>query len=104
MNIHRLKCWPDMFSMLRHGAKTFELRKDDRHYQADDILFLAEWDPKLGARTGRFLRYRITYVLHPADIQWTEDRPLADGYVVMSLLLTHVYVRMPASPTKEPTT
>lgn len=43
--IHELKVWPDYFARLADGSKTFEVRKDDRGFQAGDELLLREWDP-----------------------------------------------------------
>jgi hypothetical protein len=43
--IHDLKVWPDYFARLLDGSKTFEIRKNDRGYQAGDTLRLREYDP-----------------------------------------------------------
>lgn len=43
---HDLKTWPTYFERLLDGSKTFEVRKDDRGYQAGDRLILREWDPE----------------------------------------------------------
>jgi hypothetical protein len=44
--IHELKCWPDYFARLADGTKTFEIRKNDRGYQAGDELVLYQYDPQ----------------------------------------------------------
>lgn len=43
---HELKVDPQMWSRLLDGSKTFELRKDDRGYQAGDELILREFRSK----------------------------------------------------------
>ena len=44
--IHELKCAPDYFARLADGSKTFEIRKDDRGYQAGDELVLRPFSGK----------------------------------------------------------
>jgi hypothetical protein len=43
--IHELKTWPVYFDRLIDGSKTFEIRRNDRGYQAGDVLRLREYDP-----------------------------------------------------------
>ena len=38
--IHKLKILPEFFPLVEKGKKRFELRKNDRNYQEDDILLL----------------------------------------------------------------
>lgn len=77
--IHELKCWPQFFQAVIEGRKTFEVRRDDRGFQAGDEVTLREYDPNAGpkAYTGREAYYRIGYVTG-----W-EQQP---GHVVFSLL------------------
>lgn len=59
--IHELKVWPEFYERIIDGSKTFEVRKDDRGYQAGDVLRLREWRPAgggplmtgIGNHTGR---------------------------------------------------
>ncbi len=44
MTVHHVKCWPKHFQAVWDGAKTAELRRDDRGYAVDDILVQHEWD------------------------------------------------------------
>jgi hypothetical protein len=70
--IHELKVWPAYFARLVDGTKTFEIRKDDRGFQAGDELVLREWNPQaiwgatqnkwLGCYTDRELRMRVGFV------------------------------------------
>lgn len=43
--IHYLNTWPQFFDAVERGDKNFEVRKDDRAYQAGDTLILAYYDP-----------------------------------------------------------
>lgn len=75
--IHELKILPQYFNKISSGEKTFELRKNDRDFQVDDILILKEWDHELIYKnefgeekwgnphyTGREIKKKITYVYH----------------------------------------
>jgi len=44
---HDLKIWPKHFQDVWNGIKTFELRLNDRDYQAGDVLRLYEFDPHM---------------------------------------------------------
>ena len=59
---HVLKTWPEYFEAVASGAKTFELRFDDRGYQVGDHLVLREWSVTDGY-TGRVVIKRVSYVL-----------------------------------------
>lgn len=65
MTTHELKCWPYSFEALLEGMKTWEFRKDDRHYKVGDVLVLREFNPNMPPHveyTGRIVRKRVTYV------------------------------------------
>lgn len=93
MSEHELKTWPVYFARLLSGEKTFEIRKDDRGFQAGDYLVLREFDPdhcpqstrcadlKCEKRyTGRELRFKVGFI-------YRQGAGLDCGqYVVMSLL------------------
>ena len=42
---HNLKIWPQYYKPVAEGLKTFEIRKNDRGFQAGDEVELREWDP-----------------------------------------------------------
>lgn len=42
---HELKTWPEFFDAVASGAKTFEVRRDDRGFQVGDRLVLLRWQP-----------------------------------------------------------
>ena len=59
--IHDLKILPEYFRNVRDGKKNFELRKNDRDFNVNDILHLKEWN---GSKyTGRSLMRKIKYIL-----------------------------------------
>lgn len=59
---HDIKCWPEFFKHLWSGKKTFEIRKDDREYQAGDTLLLREWTERSGY-SGRWIKCDVPFVL-----------------------------------------
>ena len=61
---HKLKTWPSYFEAVMKGIKPFEVRVNDRDYQAGDLLVLEEFDPNATIKyTGREIRKRVTYVM-----------------------------------------
>lgn len=75
---HHLKTLPVYFDAVERGDKPFEVRFNDRDYQAGDILVLqctredrldeVDWDTAVLAETGqrrakRELRMRVTWIL-----------------------------------------
>lgn len=78
--IHKLKTLPAYFERVKNLDKRFEIRKNDRGFQAGDGLILEEWTEKDGY-TGRSLTCHVTYVLHGFE-------GLADGYVALSINVT----------------
>lgn len=86
MTTHDVKSWPDFYSPVLSGEKTFELRNDDRHYKVGDILNLREFDDRSGKYTGRSLKKRITYVLTTSGSgAITPYHGLVRGYAILSL-------------------
>jgi hypothetical protein len=59
---HELKTWPEYYSAVLEGTKTFEYRRDDRGFKVGDVLHLREWVPSTGY-TGREMRRRVAYLL-----------------------------------------
>lgn len=93
MPTHQLKCWPEFFDAVASGQKTFEVRKNDRGYQAGDTLILRAYDPHpmwpgchwvsaAGDRTiveeyAATVTVRVSYVLSGMGIE--------PGYVCMAI-------------------
>lgn len=84
MTEHELKTVAPYFEAVKSGAKTFEVRKDDRNFQVGDTLVLREWLNDYGASGGgyftcRVCRHTITYKLAGGQFG------IADGYCVLGL-------------------
>lgn len=83
---HELKTLPSFFDAVIGGRKTFEIRKDDRGFQAGDTVTLREYDPSYKGYyqsedqyySGRHCNASIGYVTAYEQ---------KSGYVVFSLLL-----------------
>lgn len=79
MSVHDLKILPEYFAPVVNGAKTFEVRKNDRGFAVGDILILREWQPMpLDAYTGGVVEARVTYILSNSEY-------LQPGYVVLGI-------------------
>lgn len=76
---HHLKTWPKQFQLVKHGIKRFEVRKNDRNYQVNDILILEEWDPEKERYTRDHVERRISYILEGGQFG------IEKGYVVMQI-------------------
>lgn len=87
---HDLKVWPEFFADLWSKRKTFEVRVNDRAFQAGDRVRLWEYDQKKSTSerhryTRRVVDARIGYVLAHSPVR-AQMEPLGDGRVVFSLL------------------
>lgn len=67
MKIIELKTWPEYFDAVASGAKTFEIRYNDRDYQVGDTLVLHRYDPAKKEYTGESITRNVTYVLPLED-------------------------------------
>ena len=76
MMIHELKILPEYFEAVAGGAKSFELRKDDRGFTVGDEIILKEWNGT--EYTGRSVKNQISYILK-------NYTGLAEGYAILSL-------------------
>jgi hypothetical protein len=69
---HDLKIWPQYFQPVRQRNKTFEVRFNDRGYQAGDTVTLKEYVPPhdifSGQYTGEIENFSIGYVT-PIDAE-----------------------------------
>jgi len=62
MILHNLKTHPEPFEDILPGHKSFEIRKNDRDFQIDDILILNEWGPESEKYSGQLLSLKVTYI------------------------------------------
>lgn len=75
---HSLKSWPQYFRSLKNGRRRFDVRFNDRDFQAGDKVCFQEWNPEIGQSTGQEFDTWIWGVYH--------DVPgLQEGYVVLAL-------------------
>lgn len=90
--IHVLKCWTESFEAILSGAKTGEIRINDRNYQPGDDIVMREY--KLGSGTtlshytGRELRVRIDYLYSESQVLRKDPFGLDSGGVEMFVLMS----------------
>lgn len=77
-DIHRLKTWPEPFTLMQAGHKDFEIRKNDRGFKDGDVLVLDEWNPQSK-------RYTMAEPLVRVVTCIVEGFGLHDGYVCMGV-------------------
>lgn len=75
--LHRLKIQPEYFEAVCDGRKSFEIRKNDRHFRVGDRLILQEYNPETQQYTGRVIERRISYITNYAQ---------QENYVVMAIV------------------
>lgn len=78
VTFHRIKTTPDYFAAVMGGAKTFELRYNDRGYAVGHFLCLEEYDDTEGY-SGQRWWVVVTYLTDFPDA-------LQEGWVAMSVL------------------
>ena len=76
MRVHDLKIWRRWFMDAVTGAKSFEVRRNDRDFHVGDILRLWEYDEVEWRMTGRTTTVEVVYMTNLTDIGMT-------GYVAM---------------------
>ncbi len=80
------KIWPEYFSAIKAGRKSFEIRLADFEINEGDILLLREWDPLTREYTGRELKKKVTYIMRTKEMAFfTQDEIDKYGYQIMSL-------------------
>lgn len=76
--LHYLKIYPEFFTQVFLGNKTFEIRKNDRNFKTGDIVILQEYDEMASRYTGREIVVEIIFILDDKFIG------LAEGYIAFS--------------------
>jgi len=59
---HELKIWPIYFASLAMGAKTFDVRLNDRDFQVGDVIKFREWEPVTQKYSGQLLTKQVVYI------------------------------------------
>ncbi|WP_273711461.1 DUF3850 domain-containing protein [Leuconostoc mesenteroides] len=95
MKIHELKLDTEYFDDVKSGLKTFEIRKNDRDYQAGDLLSLSRFEDGeyLKTKSGFYSNKESSLKavpLNEADtilmvVNYITDYEQKDGYVVMGI-------------------
>jgi hypothetical protein len=85
---HELKCWPKFFTAIVQGDKRHDLRRaTDRDFQIGDRLLLREFDPALGAYTGRTQHVAVTYVTSAEMPCALSEQALHPDFCILSIAL-----------------
>lgn len=82
---HTVKAWPDYFEDVVIGAKTAELRENDRDYREGDTILLSEYCPRLKCYSGKQCRLKVSGVLR--DDSEFGKLGLRKGWCVLSTKL-----------------
>lgn len=80
---HELKILPKYFDDVIKNRKTFEIRKNDKHYKVEDILILREYNGR--NYTGCKVTAEVMYILEDFE-------GLKEGYVVMGIKVLKVKI------------
>lgn len=81
MQYHKLKTWPEFFDAVKSGEKTFEVRKNDRHFQVGDWLCLMKFDPDKNIFLGDTVTLKVLYIL-PGGLPLTAQKTRALPYTL----------------------
>lgn len=84
MKTHELKTWPEYFTNVADGKKTFEIRENDRDFAVGDHLLLREWEPDTQLYSGRSCEVLVTHMMTASGRLCVQ---LPKGFCVMSICL-----------------
>lgn len=85
---HECRSWVHLFTPILDGAKTHDLRIDDRNYRVGDRILLREYDISVGRYTGRKVTVEITYITGRNEGQCPcafSSAVLPRDYVILSI-------------------
>ena len=82
--IHELKILPNYFEEVICGAKTFEVRKNDRDFKVGDMLALNEYDADKKEYTGNSCLVYVDYILK-------DENYCKNGFVIMAIKPCEIY-------------
>ena len=78
--MHELKTINPYFNDVWFTLKEFEIRKDDRNFMEDDLLWMREYDPETKEYSGRSMLAKITYILPAGQFEG-----LSQGYCCIQI-------------------
>lgn len=90
---HKLKTDNASLADIRSGAKSFDIRRDDRGFEVGHILWLKGWDADTNQYTGEELKVDVIYILRD-----TLSSGLVDGFCLMGIKVRE----KPAEPIRGP--
>ncbi len=74
---HELKCWPEWYNLITRRMMEFQIRKNDKGFQAGDTANLKEYDPLKKRFTGHSCLIKIVLII--------DDLPgMKPGYVAFA--------------------
>jgi hypothetical protein len=85
MKMHAVKSWPRFFEQICSGTRTHELRRNDRDYQIGDRIELNEYDPAIGAYTGRTCTVVVTSITSASSPCAASEEALRSDFCIMSV-------------------
>lgn len=83
-SIHFLKCWPEQFDAIVEGAKTFDVRINDRPFALGDVVVMLGYYPNEKYYSNRSVPKIITYILDGGQFG------VKEGYCVLGLGVMHI--------------
>lgn len=87
MQVHDLKSWPKFFGPIASGARTHELRRNDRNFAIGDRLRLREYEPELHTYSGRELLVEVTSMTASEIPCAVSDEALDPRFCILSVRL-----------------
>lgn len=84
---HELKTWPEYFDLVWRGLKTFEVRKNDRHFEDGDSVLLREWSVTNGY-SGREIMVTILYVFRGGSLGGLQPDFVVFGFEINETMAT----------------
>ena len=82
---HKLKSWPQCFDPIVNGDRRHDLRRNDRNFQAGDMLELHEFDPSRKVYTGRQFEVEVTDITSNDRPCAVSEKALTDGFCILSI-------------------
>jgi hypothetical protein len=83
---HELKTWPEHYDNVVKGAKTFEIRKNDRDFRVGDTVALRRFCPEKKEYTGEECVIYISHLLDGKNTQFG----LSPDYCILSIKLMFI--------------
>lgn len=83
--VHVLKSWPLFFGPIADGARSHELRRNDRNFAVGDTIELHEYDQNTQTYTGRTCAVKITSMTSKDVPCAVSDTALDPDYCILTV-------------------